>query len=306
MLSALDALGPRAPVVAFPRSSEASYWHDRGEGAWARYVIDEVIPAVVRRFDADPRRVAIGGISMGGFGALDLARLHRDRFCAAGGHSAAIWQTGGETAPGAFDDADDFARHDVIAAARAGEFEGLRLWLDAGDEDPFLAGQTAFADAAGVSLRTSPGGHDGEYWDSMWPAYLRFYARALGVGELRRVRGWRVWPGVFYDTRASSDISPLSVWLVALVIWTGTSSPGAARPSKLTTLLWRVRPRTRLASVREVPSTSTSSVRPTNRCARSRARRWTTSTSRSIRSTATSCGTNASVISAASVPRRGE
>ena len=180
MLSALDALGPRAPVVAFPRSSEASYWHDRGEGAWARYVIDEVIPAVVRRFDADPRRVAIGGISMGGFGALDLARLHRDRFCAAGGHSAAIWQTGGETAPGAFDDADDFARHDVVAAARAGEFDGLRLWLDAGDEDPFLAGQTAFAEAAGVSLRISPGGHDGAYWDAQWPVYLRFYARALG------------------------------------------------------------------------------------------------------------------------------
>ena len=183
MLSALDGLGSRAPVVAFPRSSEASYWHDRDEGAWARYVIDEVIPTVVRRFNADPRRVAIGGISMGGFGALDLARLHRDRFCAAGGHSAALWQTGGDTAPGAFDDADDFARHDVIAAAQSGEFEGLPLWLDAGDEDPFLAGQTAFGAAARVTLRTSPGGHDGEYWDSMWPAYLRFYARALSAAN---------------------------------------------------------------------------------------------------------------------------
>ena len=29
----------------------------------------------MRRFDADPHRVAIGGFSMGGFGALNLARI---------------------------------------------------------------------------------------------------------------------------------------------------------------------------------------------------------------------------------------
>lgn len=185
MLSALDALGPRAPIVAFPRSSEGSYWHDRGEGAWGRYLMDEVIPAVVRRFGADRRRVAIGGISMGGFGAYDLARLHRERLCAAGGHSPALWQTGGESAPGAFDDAEDFSRHDVVAAARAGEFGDLPLWLDAGDEDPFIAGQAAFADAlaeggSSATVRSGPGGHDGDYWDAHWTDYLRFYARALG------------------------------------------------------------------------------------------------------------------------------
>ena len=72
---------------------------------------------------------------MGGFGAYDLARLYPRRFCAVGGHSPALWRTGGETAPGAFDDADDFARHDVIGAARANPdaFGDTRLWLDAGD-----------------------------------------------------------------------------------------------------------------------------------------------------------------------------
>ena len=51
---------------------------------------------------------------------------------------------------------------------------------------------------------------------------------------------------------------------------------GAAVPSKLTALLWRLRPRSRVGSVRLGPSTSTSMVRPTKRWARSRARRWTT------------------------------
>ena len=43
------------------------------------------------------------------------------------------------------------------------------------------------------------------------------------------------------------------------------SSPGAASPAKLTTLLCRVRPRRRSGSVARAPSTSTSTVRPTNR-----------------------------------------
>ena len=58
-------------------------------GAGARYVVREVIPADHAPLrHVDPRRVAIGGISMGGFGALDLARLHRGRFCAVGGSLA--------------------------------------------------------------------------------------------------------------------------------------------------------------------------------------------------------------------------
>jgi S-formylglutathione hydrolase FrmB len=182
--SALSGLGSRAPLVAFPYGGDHSYWHDRADGNWGRYVTREVIPEVVRRFGADPHRVAIGGISMGGFGAYDIARLNPGRFCAVGGHSPALWRTGGETAPGAFDDADDFARHDVIGAARANpaEYGDARLWVDAGDEDPFQPGVKALHDALGgrVSAHTTwPGGHEDDYWNAHWPSYARFYARAL-------------------------------------------------------------------------------------------------------------------------------
>jgi poly(3-hydroxybutyrate) depolymerase len=179
LFRALAALGRRAPVVAFPDGGDHSYWHDRRGGDWGRYVVDEVIPAVGHRVRVDTARVAIGGISMGGFGAFDLARLHPHRFCAAGGHSPALWQSAGETAPGAFDDAADFGRHDVIRAARAGRFSGLRLWLDAGSGDPFRPGDRAFAAATGLRLRTWTGGHDGAYWNRHLRDYLRFYARVL-------------------------------------------------------------------------------------------------------------------------------
>jgi pimeloyl-ACP methyl ester carboxylesterase len=98
LFDALKALGPRAPIVAFPDGVKDKYWHDRANGAWGTYVIRDVISHVARRFHADGRRVAIGGISMGGFGAFDLARLHPTRFCAVGGHSPALWRSGGETA----------------------------------------------------------------------------------------------------------------------------------------------------------------------------------------------------------------
>jgi S-formylglutathione hydrolase FrmB len=145
----------------------------------------EVIPEAVRRLRADGRRVAIGGISMGGFGAFDIARQAPGRFCAVGGHSAAVWTTAGETAPGAFDDAQDFARHDLVALARAQGRDpwgaATSLWLDGGTEDPFRPGDSALADALGIRLHQWPGGHTGAYWHAHYGNYLRYYADALAA-----------------------------------------------------------------------------------------------------------------------------
>lgn len=185
--AALAKLGSRAPIVAFPYGGDHSYWHNRAGGDWGSYVVDEVIPQVARRYDADPHRVAIGGISMGGFGAFDLALHYPGRFCAVGGHGPALWQTGGETAPGAFDDAEDFDGNNVIGAAASdpAPFTSQPVWIDAGNEDPFQPGDQAFAqelrtDGADATIKLDrPGGHDSDYWNAHWSEYLRFYAAAL-------------------------------------------------------------------------------------------------------------------------------
>ena len=184
---ALDDQGERAPVVAFPDGGESSYWHDRDSGRWDAYLMKEVIPQVEDRFGVDVSKVAVGGISMGGFGALDLAMHHRGEFCAAGGHSPALFTSGGESAPGAFDDAEDFAANDVIQAAETdpGAFEGLPVWLDAGKSDPFVPGVTALTSAlegSGADLTSKGnwrGGHEDDYWNEHWSDYLDFYAKAL-------------------------------------------------------------------------------------------------------------------------------
>jgi S-formylglutathione hydrolase FrmB len=182
----LDRLGRRAPVLAFPDGGDHSYWHNRREGAWDRYVMREVIPAVSKRFGIEPGKVAIGGISMGGFGAYSIALHHPRRFCAVGGHSAALWFEGGETAPGAFDDAADFERNDVVGtvAADPGAFGSMRIWNDYGGSDPFRGYNEGFVDyleggGTEVSAHSWPGGHDNAYWNPHWPAYLRFYANSL-------------------------------------------------------------------------------------------------------------------------------
>jgi poly(3-hydroxybutyrate) depolymerase len=181
----LARLGRRAPLIAFP-DGENSYWHDRADGDWGTYVMREVIPTVVRRFGIDPHRIAVGGISMGGFGAYDLALEHPGRFCAVGGHSAALWFEGSETAPGAFDDAEDFERNDVVGAVRADPqaFGEIPIWNDYGDEDPFRGYNEGFVqalEAGGTDLTTHmwPGIHKQPYWDDHFTAYLRFYAKAL-------------------------------------------------------------------------------------------------------------------------------
>ena len=178
--------GRRGAVVAFPAGGVHSYWHDRADGAWEEWVMEEAIPLVVRRFGIDPERIAIGGISMGGFGAYNLALRNPGFFCAVGGHSAALWFDGSETAPGAFDSAADFERNDVVEAVQAdpNAFGETRVWNDYGDGDPFRPYNEGFVAAleagdAELSAHVWPGGHEGGYWDEHWPAYQRFYVNSL-------------------------------------------------------------------------------------------------------------------------------
>jgi len=180
---ALHALGSSAPDVLLANGGNHSYWHDRTDGPWGSYVLHEAIPEALARSGADPRRVAIGGISMGGFGALDLARSAPHRFCAVGGHSAALWFRGADTPEGAFDDGADFARNDVIEFARGHSPYHVPVWLDVGAEDPFRAADTALAgelrgDGARVIFHVWPGVHGTSYWHPHLRRYFRFYSAA--------------------------------------------------------------------------------------------------------------------------------
>ena len=179
-LKALQQLGDRAPVVFLPEG-DVGWWHDRAEGPWGSYVLREAIPQVLARTGADPHRVAIGGISMGGFGALDLGRIEPKRFCAVGGHSPAVLLNESQNVLGGFDNAADFARHDLIRIARSHSPYDAPVWIDIGNRDQLRPAATRLArelqtDGANVSFHVWPGAHTGRYWDAHFAQYLRFYA----------------------------------------------------------------------------------------------------------------------------------
>ncbi len=186
VLAGLPSLKSHQPIVAFPDGGNHSYYHDRAGGNWDEFIADEVIPMVEKRYGVDPEKVAIGGISMGGFGAYDIALHHPGMFCAVGGHSPALWFEGGETAPGAFDDAADFERNDVVGRVEENPdaFGGTRVWNDYGQDDDFRVYDEGFVDAmesgdADFVTHSWPGRHEGSYWEAHWPDYQRFYAKAL-------------------------------------------------------------------------------------------------------------------------------
>ena len=172
-----DHLAPMLP------QGDVGWWHDRAEGPWGSYVRTEAIPAALKRSGADHDRVAIGGISMGGFGALDLGRLAPDTFCAVGGHSPAIFERFSDDSLFGFDNQSDFDRHDLLTLARGKSPYKTPVWIDVGEQDPLRPAAEKLADelkkdGADITFHTWPGEHAGPYWDRHFADYLDFYANA--------------------------------------------------------------------------------------------------------------------------------
>jgi pimeloyl-ACP methyl ester carboxylesterase len=166
----LAALRNRAPDVLLLDGGDDSYWHNRADGAWESMVLREAIPAGTGR--TMPHRIAIGGISMGGYGALLLGSYHPD-FCAVGAQSPALSPSAGQTAPGAFDNAQDYERNNVFELRPPHP-----LWIDLGASDPFREATLAYARRAAVRAHIKPGGHDLALWNAYMPKFLRFFAGA--------------------------------------------------------------------------------------------------------------------------------
>jgi len=106
MFAALARSDRAHPTSSSHTAAPDSYWHGRADGAWGSFVVNEVIAQALSPAARRPEAgFAIGGISMGGFGAAGHRSPAPWAVRAVGGHSAALWVSGGESAAGAFDDA---------------------------------------------------------------------------------------------------------------------------------------------------------------------------------------------------------
>ncbi|MEY2426046.1 MAG: hypothetical protein QOI61_1618 [Actinomycetota bacterium] len=158
---------------------DSSYWHKRASGIDPQALIqDEVMPRVEAELGG-PLPRALLGWSMGGYGALLTAERHPEEYRAVVGSSPALWREPSQSAPGAFDNAEDYRRNDVFAGIAS--LASVSVRIDCGTSDPFLGAARAFASQL---PKPNPGAftdgfHDAPYWRSVAPAQVATIGAAL-------------------------------------------------------------------------------------------------------------------------------
>lgn len=142
-----------------------------GPGSYESVVLDDLLPWVEANFCVwpEPAGRAIGGLSRGGYWALEIAFRHPHLFNSAGGHSAALLDT--------------FAGPTINPrqTALTNDLGDLRIYLDIGRDDYLRANTIQLheeMEAAGVphTWVLQDGRHEEAYWSAHVDDYLRWYA----------------------------------------------------------------------------------------------------------------------------------
>ena len=169
------------------------------------FFLQEFMPMIENRYRIAARRESrgIGGISMGGYGALRMAFLHPQLFGSVSAHSAALMERlpavslGDSPESGrlrilgdVFGSPPDrlfWERNNPLKIAATAELAGMKIYFDCGSQDDygFEAGAQAL-DRVLSSRRIAhefhlyPGGHNWSYFAAHLPDSLRFHSEAFG------------------------------------------------------------------------------------------------------------------------------
>jgi S-formylglutathione hydrolase FrmB len=206
-LDGLIASGKAPPMIVVMPDGGNSWYVDSGDlGGPGNYgtAIGDELPAYVERVFrgiAEPGGRAIGGFSMGGFGALHLAFERPFRYAAAASLSGAFWTRikpdtvmenwtrrifsgsfGQPFQPARFIRQNPFWTVESLAGAE----HAPAVYLAVGAADPFRA-ELSTRDLEGRiaksglrhTLEIFPGGHDWSTWGAALPGMLQFFGTAF-------------------------------------------------------------------------------------------------------------------------------
>ena len=176
-----------APLIIVTPQGDLGYWmnHANRGPRWGDYITTDLITHIDATYRTVPDRWhrAIGGISMGGHGAIQLALTHPQLFGAVGGHSAVFRRQ--HEALACFGTGAEYQRRDPISLVRdLGVAVPFQLWLDMGEQDPWLRSMLEFQQLLAqrhIAHRWHrfPGGHGDVYWEQHVATYLGWYDDAL-------------------------------------------------------------------------------------------------------------------------------
>jgi putative tributyrin esterase len=197
-------------VIVMPDGYRGFYTNNEEGPAFAHHVGEELPAFIERHFQVKTERAsrAIGGLSMGGYGALRVGLGYPDRYASINSHSGALgWGRGGKTSDyrrvakqrgwtpefaeemrRVFGRSPVGTEHDVLdLARRAARRKQLPpLLLDCGTEDYLLDDNREFHTALERAkiphvYREHPGAHTWDYWDEHIREALAFHAKHLGL-----------------------------------------------------------------------------------------------------------------------------
>ncbi|MDB5327066.1 MAG: esterase [Phycisphaerales bacterium] len=187
-------------IVVMPDGFRGFYTDNEHGPAYGKYIGEELVDVIDRVFPtiASREKRCIGGLSMGGYGALRTALTYPQKFISANSHSGAIaaGRVGGprpDTVIGRlFDDVFGQAplggSHDLVALAKKAKAAGVlpSLLIDCGEKDFLLQDNldvTAALRDAGVphTYRQFPGEHNWDYWAEHISEAIAFHAEAMEI-----------------------------------------------------------------------------------------------------------------------------
>jgi S-formylglutathione hydrolase FrmB len=187
-------------VVVMPDGGRGWYTNAAIGYAYEDDLINDVIGLVDRTFPVKAERSgrAIGGLSMGGFGAVKLGLKHPELFASVSSHSGAFAFTHSEAAKAKalsyefewiFGKSPRGGPDDIFAIVERidhGRIPALRF--DCGTDDFLLDQNRAFHKHLETlhvrhEYREYPGGHDWAYWDLHVQEAVAFHMKNLDLGK---------------------------------------------------------------------------------------------------------------------------
>jgi S-formylglutathione hydrolase FrmB len=181
-------------IVVMPDGGRGWYTDHENGPRWAEHIGVELPTLVEKTFPAiaDRSNRFIGGLSMGGYGALRIALGYPDRFSSANSHSGAV-RFGSKAS-----DIPERAlilgpkptgsNHDLVALAKNAKAEKKlpRLRIDCGTDD-FLIEDNRSIHQSLTKLRIPheyeefPGNHNWDYWDLHVREAIEFHLKSRPI-----------------------------------------------------------------------------------------------------------------------------
>jgi enterochelin esterase-like enzyme len=174
-------------IVVLPQGDRA-YWvnHANDGPRWGEYIDRDLVAHIDATYRTlrSPASRAIGGLSMGGYGALSHAFTHPELFGIVGAHSSSLRSDDGGVP--FLGQSLEFQLKDPLYLARtAPNLDQLRIWIDVGQSDEVwianntILHQTLVERGIDHIWQSPPGAHNYDYWIARVMDYVHFYGHAF-------------------------------------------------------------------------------------------------------------------------------